>query len=76
MGDYAVVQATGADKSAHKYCCLRGLYTSPFLFIMNKAKYESLSAKHKAITDKNAGMALAKLAGELWDSFEDPVGVP
>ena len=50
----------------------RGLYTSPFLFIMNKAKYESLSAKHKAIIDKNAGMALAKLAGELWDSFEDP----
>ena len=53
----------------------RGLYTSPFLFIMNKAKYESLSAKHKAIIDKNAGMALAKLAGELWDSFEDPAKV-
>ena len=50
----------------------RGLYTSPFLFIMNKAKYESLSPKHKAIIDKNSGMALAKLAGELWDGFEEP----
>ena len=50
----------------------RGLYTSPFLFIMNKAKYDSLSKKHKAIIDRNAGMNLSKLAGELWDGFEDP----
>jgi TRAP-type C4-dicarboxylate transport system substrate-binding protein len=50
----------------------RGLYTTPFLFLMNKAKYESLSDKHKKVIDNNAGLALAKLAGELWDGFEVP----
>ena len=50
----------------------RGLYTTPFLFLMNKAKYESLSDELKKIIDANSGMALAKLAGELWDEFEVP----
>ena len=50
----------------------RGLYTTPFLFLMNKAKYESLSDDLKKVIDENSGMALAKLAGELWDGFEGP----
>ncbi|MCP4071608.1 MAG: TRAP transporter substrate-binding protein [Hyphomicrobiales bacterium] len=50
----------------------RGLYTTPFLFVMNKAKYESLSAANKKVIDDNAGLVLAKWAGELWDSFEAP----
>ena len=50
----------------------RGLYTTPFLFLMNKAKYESLSDELKKVIDANSGMALAKLAGELWDGFEGP----
>ena len=50
----------------------RGLYTTPFLFLMNKAKYDSLSDDLKKVIDANAGMALAKLAGELWDGFEGP----
>ena len=50
----------------------RGLYTSPFLFIMNKAKYESLSPKHKAIIDKNSGMALAKLAESSGTDSRNP----
>ena len=50
----------------------RGLYTTPFLFLMNKAKYESLSDEHKKVIDNNAGLALAKLAGQLWDGFEVP----
>ena len=48
----------------------RGLYTTPFLFVMNKAKYDSLSAAHKKIIDNNSGMSLAKQAGILWDGFE------
>ena len=40
---------------------------------MNKAKYESLSDDLKRVIDENSGMALAKLAGELWDGFEGPV---
>jgi TRAP-type C4-dicarboxylate transport system substrate-binding protein len=50
----------------------RGLYTTPFLFIMNKAKYNSLSDAHKKIIDNNSGMSLAKQAGILWDGFEGP----
>jgi len=50
----------------------RGLYTTPFLFLMNKAKYESLSDELKKVIDANSGMALAKLAGELWDGVEGP----
>ncbi len=50
----------------------RGLYTTPFLFLMNKKKYNSLSADHKKIIDSNSGLALAKLAGGLWDKFEMP----
>jgi TRAP-type C4-dicarboxylate transport system substrate-binding protein len=50
----------------------RGLYTTPFLFLMNKAKYESLSDAQKKVIDDNSGMALAKLAGQLWDGFEAP----
>jgi TRAP-type C4-dicarboxylate transport system substrate-binding protein len=50
----------------------RGLYTTAFLFLMNKAKYESLSDAHKTVIDNNSGMSLAKLAGQLWDGFEGP----
>lgn len=50
----------------------RGIYTTPFLFIMNKAKYESLSPSQKKVIDNNSGLSLAKHAGKLWDSFEIP----
>jgi TRAP-type C4-dicarboxylate transport system substrate-binding protein len=50
----------------------RGLYTTPFLFVMNKAKYDSLSPAHKKVIDNNSGMSLAKQAGVLWDGFEGP----
>ena len=50
----------------------RGLYTTPFLFVMNKAKYDSLSPAHKKVIDNNSGMSLARQAGVLWDDFEGP----
>ena len=50
----------------------RGLYTAPFLLLMNKAKYETMSDAQKKVIDDNSGMALAKLAGQLWDGFEAP----
>jgi len=50
----------------------RGIYTAPFLFLMNKSKYNSLSTAHKKVIDNNSGMSLAKQAGILWDSFEGP----
>ena len=50
----------------------RGLYTAPFLLLMNKAKYEGMSDAQKKVIDDNSGMALAKWAGQLWDGFEAP----
>ncbi|MEM7430051.1 MAG: C4-dicarboxylate ABC transporter substrate-binding protein, partial [Pseudomonadota bacterium] len=50
----------------------RGLYTTPFLFLMNKNAYESLTDAQKKVIDDNSGMVLAQLAGELWDGFEAP----
>ena len=50
----------------------RGIYTAPFLFLMNKSKYNSLSTAHKKVIDNNSGMSLAKQAGILWDNFEGP----
>lgn len=50
----------------------RGLYTTPFLFLMNKTKYESLTDAQKKVIDNNSGMELAKMAGILWDGFEGP----
>lgn len=49
-----------------------GLYTAVFLFAMNRERYESLPADLKAVIDRNSGMALAKLAGRLWDEAEGP----
>ena len=50
----------------------RGLYTTPFLFLMNRDTYESLSDGQKQVIDNNSGLALAKWAGQIWDGFEEP----
>ena len=50
----------------------RGLYTTPFLFLMNRNRYESLSSEHRAIIDNNSGIELARIAGQLWDDIEIP----
>ena len=41
----------------------RGLYTTPFLFIMNKAKYNSLSDAHKKIIDNKDDINNIELLG-------------
>ena len=50
----------------------RGIYTTVFLFAMNKAKYESLPADLKRIMDDNSGMDLARQVGRIWDRSETP----
>lgn len=50
----------------------RGLYTSVFLFGMNKAKYESLDAELKAVIDKNSGIAWSQMMGKVWVDAENP----
>lgn len=44
-----------------------GLYTSTFVFAMNKAKYDSLPDDLRQVIDANSGLAAAKLLGEAMD---------
>ncbi|MGE0716126.1 MAG: TRAP transporter substrate-binding protein [Alphaproteobacteria bacterium] len=50
----------------------RGLYTSVFLFAMNKAKYQALPDDLKKVIDANSGMALAQRIGAAWEDAEKP----
>lgn len=50
----------------------RGFYTTAFLFLMNKKRFEELLPKHQAVIDKNSGMVLSAIAGKLWDEIESP----
>ncbi len=47
-------------------------YTSVFIFAMNKAKYDGLSADLKKAIDDNSGLTLAKELGKTWDAAEKP----
>lgn len=49
----------------------RGLYTSVFLFGMNKAKYESLDADLRKVIDDHSGMAWATKGGEVFKNAEN-----
>jgi TRAP-type C4-dicarboxylate transport system substrate-binding protein len=50
----------------------RGLYTSFFVFAMNKAKYEALPADLKAVLDANSGLAASKWVGQVMDAGDAP----
>lgn len=50
----------------------RGLYTSVFLFAMNKDTYENLPDDLKKVIDDNSGMAWAQKMGQAWDRVEEP----
>lgn len=47
-----------------------GLYNTSFVFMMNPAKYQSLSADQRAIIDKISGENAARLFGQAWDSVD------
>jgi TRAP-type C4-dicarboxylate transport system substrate-binding protein len=50
----------------------RGLYTSVFIYAMNKRKYDSLPPDIKKVIDNNSGIELAHQLGKLWDEVEAP----
>ncbi len=50
----------------------RALYTTVFIFAMNKAKYESLPVDLKKIIDANGGADASAWVGKVWD--ESAVG--
>lgn len=50
----------------------QGIYTTVFLFGMNKARYDSLPADLKQVIDNNSGLALARQIGAIWDQADNP----
>ena len=50
----------------------RGLYTSFFVYTMNKAKYDSLPADLKKVIDANSGRETAKWVGMVMDQGDAP----
>jgi len=44
-----------------------GLYATPFALVMNRDKFESLSAEHQAVLTKMGGKFGAKFIGVRWD---------
>jgi TRAP-type C4-dicarboxylate transport system substrate-binding protein len=47
-----------------------GLYNTSFVFMMNPAKYDALSAQDKAVVDKLSGESAARTFGEGWDKVD------
>jgi TRAP-type C4-dicarboxylate transport system substrate-binding protein len=47
-----------------------GLYNTSFVFMMNPAKYNSLSAQDKAVVDKISGETAARIFAEGWDRVD------
>ena len=47
-----------------------GLYNTSFVFMMNPAKYNALSAEDKAVVDKISGETVARIFGEGWDKVD------
>ena len=45
----------------------RALYTTAFIFAMNKAKYESLAPDLKKVIDANGGAEASAWVGKIWD---------
>ncbi len=49
----------------------RSFYNSAMLFVMNKAKYDSLPDDLKEVINANSGAALAADLGRKWDEWDD-----
>jgi TRAP-type transport system periplasmic protein len=47
-----------------------GLYNTSFVFMMNPAKYNALSAEDKKAVDAASGEVAARMLGRSWDKFD------
>lgn len=47
-----------------------GLYNTSFVFMMNQAKYDKLSAEDKKAVDAASGEVAARMMGRSWDKFD------
>ncbi len=58
------------DVVKYHYSVPGGLYTASFAVVMNKAKFDSLSAAHKAALAKVGGEFMAAHMGKTWDDAD------
>ncbi len=70
-------EVTGALKVAelvsnHTTFGQSSLYTTTFIFAMNKDKYESLPADLKKVIDANSGREMSGWAGRLMQEYDEP----
>jgi TRAP-type C4-dicarboxylate transport system substrate-binding protein len=47
-----------------------GLYNTSFVFMMNPAKYDKMSADEKKAVDDASGEVAARIIGRSWDKFD------
>jgi TRAP-type C4-dicarboxylate transport system substrate-binding protein len=73
---WEVVPAIKLQEVAHYHTetdpLVPALYTSVFVFAMNKAKYESLPPELKAVIDRNSGRDLSTQIGRTFDEASAP----
>jgi TRAP-type C4-dicarboxylate transport system substrate-binding protein len=55
-----------------KYATVADIYSMTFFVVMNKAKFNSLSADVKEVIEKNSGMSMSIVAGSEYDSADKP----
>ncbi len=58
------------DVVKYHYTVPGGLYTASFAVVMNKAKFDGLSAAHKAALGKVSGEFMAAHMGKTWDDAD------
>jgi TRAP-type C4-dicarboxylate transport system substrate-binding protein len=58
------------DVVKHHYTLPGGLYTASFAVVLNKAKFDSLGAAHKAALAKVSGEYMAAHMGKTWDDAD------
>jgi TRAP-type C4-dicarboxylate transport system substrate-binding protein len=60
------------DRQDHQYATSfpGGLYNTSFVFMMNQAKYDKLSADEKKVVDAISGEAVARMFGKGWDRVD------
>jgi TRAP-type C4-dicarboxylate transport system substrate-binding protein len=66
----ALAKDLGVSEVPAHHTIVPGLYTSAFMLVMNRERYERLPDDLKAVIDANAGQDLAAEAGRVWDEAE------
>lgn len=58
------------EVAPHQLGFREGLFGAAYFIVMNRAKYDSLSAAHKKVIDEVSGEVMAATFGRAWDESE------